>query len=132
MCVRYASNPIISVSFQLHGSRRENTSVGSEAQRILQGKAFTVWLQGKLKRLILLGAAGDPVIKGARVDLSRSLAHLPSLSEAMSYAAYRIERCEGVSGPTFGRSRLSDSHVPAEWWPDSWPPRPKKLVNGDE
>lgn len=50
---------------------------------MLQGKAFTVCLQGKLKRLILLVGPGGPVIKGARVDLSRSLVHLLSLAEAM-------------------------------------------------
>ena len=81
ICVRYASDPIISASFQLHGSGRDDTSVGSKAQRILQGNAFTARLQGSIKRLIPVVAPGDPASNGARLDLSGPLVHFPSLAE---------------------------------------------------
>lgn len=81
VCVRYASGPIISASFQLHGSGRQDTSVGSKAQRILQGNAFAGRLQGSIKKLILVVAPGDPVSNGARLDLSGPLVQFPSLAE---------------------------------------------------
>jgi hypothetical protein len=114
ICVRYASDPIISASFQLHGSGREDTSVGSKAQRILQGNTFTARLQGSIKRLILVVAPGDPASNGARLELSGPLVHFPSLAKC-SHATLPIASKEAKGFPgllSAGRGSAISTSLP--------------------